>query len=398
MDFTPTVIDNYVESNRDEAIACLVEAVQIPSVTGDELAFSKVLKRRMEENGLTVETDAEVEGRPNLLADWQGTRPGKRFVFNGHMDVFPPDTVDPGPFGPWAGTISDGWLFGRGAADMKSGDCAALMAVAFLRRMGFDPKGSVLLSYMVDEENGGTHGVQYLLKKNKLQGDFGICMDCSAGKLLVTHGGGIRASCTYTSEPRHSSIRYPGKNALRKAAVAINELYKIDDRLGTVYPENFDQPCMSINLLHAGTAANVHPAQATFTIDRRLVPGEDRYAALKEITDTLDRLKEDDAEFDYQFEISSMSPYLDIPEDDPFIQLLQKSYEQIMGKPVEIFRRAGGSDASFIRESTGMPIPNFGVAEDRGEGGSGRPDERVNVQGYLDFIKVYMMAVVNALS
>ena len=67
-----------------------------------------------------------------------------------------------------------------------------------------------------------------------------------------------------------------------------------------------------------------------------------------------------------------------------------------MGKPVEIYRRAGGSDAANIREATGMPIPNFGIAGDIGE--SGEPNEKISVQGYLDFIKIYMMTVVNALN
>lgn len=396
MNFTPEEISAYVENNREEALRCLEETVRTPSVTGDELAVSKVFTRWMEENGLTVTQHEEVEGRPNLLADWQGSRPGKRFVFNGHMDVFPPDAKDPGLYGPWAGKIVDGYLYGRGAADMKGGDCGALMAVIFLRRMGFDPKGSVLLSYMVDEENGSGHGVKYMVRNNLIQGDFGLCMEGTCGKLLVTHGGIIRAFCTYTSEARHSSVRYHGDNALKKAIHAITELYKIDDRLGTVHLENFDQPCLSITMMNSGTAPNVHPSKATFVIDRRLVPGENHEEALKEITDVLDRLKTADPSYDYGLDVTSARPFLDIPEDDPFIQLTAKSYEQIMGKPVEIYRRAGGSDAANIREATGMPIPNFGIAGDIGE--SGEPNEKISVQGYLDFIKIYMMTVVNALN
>lgn len=169
----------------------------------------------------------------------------------------------------------------------------------------------------------------------------------------------------------------------------------MDDRLATVFPENFEQPCLSVTILHAGTAANVHPSKATFTFDRRLVPGETHEAALKEITDALDKLKEENAEYDYTLEITNSRPFLDIPVEDPFIQLTMKSYEQIMGKPVEIYRRPGGSDAANIREATGMPIPNFGIGVDTE---SGKANERVEIQGYLDFIKIYMMTVVNALS
>lgn len=389
-------ISKFVEDNKDEAIRCLQEIVQTPSPTGSEQAVSEVFTRWMEENGLHVTQHCDVEGRPNLLAQWQGSKPGKRFVFNGHMDVFPPDAKDPGLYGPWSGKIVDGYLYGRGAADMKGGDCGALMAVIFLRRMGFDPKGSVLLSYMVDEENGGGHGVQYMLKNHLIEGDFGLCMECTCGKLLVTHGGILRGTCTYTAEPAHTSQRYVGDNALKKAIRAIEALYKIDDRLATITPENFAPPCLSVTILHAGTAGNVHPSKATFTFDRRLIPGETHEAALREITDVLDKLKQENPSYDYTLEITNNRPFLDIPEDDPFIRLTMKSYEQIMGKAVEIYRRPGGSDAANIRQETGMSIPNFGIGMDMEE--SGKANEKVTLQGYLDFIKIYMMTVVNALS
>lgn len=396
MVFSPESIAQYVEENRDEALRCLAEVVQTPSVSGDEVAVSHVITKWIEKCGLTATVHEEVEGRPNLLADWQGSKPGKRFVFNGHMDVFPPDPVDPGPYGPWAGKIANGYLYGRGAADMKGGDCGALMAVLFLRRMGFDPKGSVLLSYMCDEENGGGKGVQYMVKNNLIQGDFGLCMECTCGKLLVAHGGILRGHCTYTAVAQHSSQRYPGENALQKAVHAITELLKINDRLANVHPKNFDQPCFSVTVFNAGEAANVHPSKATFWFDRRLVPGEDHEEALKEITDVLDKLKAADPAYDYSMEITSSRPFLDIPEDDPFIKLVAHSYEQVMGKPVEIYRRPGGSDAANIRRATGMAIPNFGTAFDMAE--SGMPGEKISVQGYLDFIKIYMLSVVNALS
>ena len=125
------------------------------------------------------------------------------------------------------------------------------------------------------------------------------------------------------------------------------------------------------------------------------MPGETHEEALKEIIDALDKLKADNAAYDYTLEITNSRPFLDIPEEDPFIQLTMKSYEQIMGKPVEIYRRPGGSDAANIREATGMPILNFGIGVDTE---SGTANEKVSVQGYLDFIKIYMMTVVNALS
>ena len=143
---TAKQISDYVDTHRDEAIAFLQEIVQTPSVTGDEEPVSFVFERKMKEAGLEVKRLEAKPHRPNLYAEWFGTQKGKRFVFNGHMDVFPPDDRDPGYFGPWSGKIEDGYLYGRGSCDMKGGDAGVMMAVLFLRKMGFDPKGSIALT------------------------------------------------------------------------------------------------------------------------------------------------------------------------------------------------------------------------------------------------------------
>ena len=117
---------------------------------------------------------------------------------------------------------------------------------------------------------------------------------------------------------------------------------------------------------------------------------------MKEITDVLDALKKEDDSFDYQLTVTSRRPLLDIPKDDPFIQLVAKSYKEVMGKDVEMVAEPWGSDAAWIRKVTHMPIPNFGAAN--GENEMGKANEKISTQKYLDFIKVYMMTVVNALS
>ena len=394
---TAKEISDFVEANRTEAIERLQELLRTPSVTGDEEPVSFVFEKRMKDSGLNVDRIEAKPHRPNLLALWEGSQKGKTFVFNGHMDVFPPDPEDPGMFGPWSGKEHEGCIYGRGASDMKGGDAGALMAVIFLRKMGFDPKGNVLLSWMCDEEFGGELGVQYLLSKGYLRGDFGICMEPSDGMLVPQHGGILRGYISYKSEPGHTALLYKGKTALQKAVTAIGELEVLNSTLITrPSSKGLPPPHLTIAVMNSGKAANVYPSEATFWFDRRLVPGENHDEALKEITDVLDALKKEDDSFDYQLTVTSRRPLLDIPKDDPFIQLVAKSYKEVMGKDVEMVAEPWGSDAAWIRKVTHMPIPNFGAAN--GENEMGKANEKISTQKYLDFIKVYMMTVVNALS
>lgn len=104
-------ISDYVEKYRDECIRCAQEIISTPSVTPEEEPVSLVFTKWMQENGLKVEKYEFAPHRPNLFAEWKGTQPGKRFVFNGHMDVFPPD-ANGMPYGPWSAEIHDGKIWG----------------------------------------------------------------------------------------------------------------------------------------------------------------------------------------------------------------------------------------------------------------------------------------------
>lgn len=274
-----------VEENRDEAIQFLVNAVQIPSVTGEEENISKFYHQKFDAMGLETEVHAMQENRPNLISTWKNTD-GPTFVFNGHYDVFPPVASDPGKYGPWAGKIVDGCLYGRGSVDMKGGLCAAVMAVDFLKRNGFQPNGNVVISCDCDEELGGKYGVEYLLSQNLLNYDFGITMEPTQGMVHIEGGGGLFLKVTYTSETWHGGVQRNGwVDALQKAVIAAQKLYELDAKIRKEkYYEPFDGGAfLSITEFDAGEAMNVHPSSCSFTVDRRLVPGETPESVKKEI-------------------------------------------------------------------------------------------------------------------
>ncbi len=355
---TPEQIIQTVEDHKEEAISCLQEIVQTPSPTGNELAVSRVFKKWMERCGLTVKEYSAEKGRPNLIAEWNGSQPGKRFIFNGHMDVFPPSAGNDGWYGPWSGKIVDGYIYGRGTVDMKGGDCAALMAVRLLRKLNFDPKGSVVLSYMVDEENGGWKGVKYLIEKGLLNGDFGICMEPTNGRILNRHRGILRMQFTYRADPHHASTPHPRKDALQKAITAINQLYLLNDHLCDRTDEyGAATRCLSVTVLHAGNTPNVQPGLAEFIIDRRVDMDESFDAVKQEILDVFETLKFQNPEFEYEYKILSDRPLLDIPDDNTFIQTAARSYEKIMKKPAKLYTRAGGSDAASLFQTLIIPSP-----------------------------------------
>lgn len=386
-------IREYVENHKEEMVKCLSEILSVPSVTGHEWEVSRVFKKYMEEMGLEVqEVSAEPE-RVNLIADWQGEE-GPRFLFNGHMDVFPPTDGDNGLYGPWSGKIADGYVYGRGASDMKGGDCAAMMAVKTLRELGYHPKGTVSLSFMCDEENGGGLGVKYLVKNGYLKSEYGICMEPSNMDLIVGHTGILRLYITYTGDPASSYRPHPNMDALEKAILAVDALYRLRNKIQSRENAAYGCPSLSVTTLHAGTATNVFSTKATLSIDRRLVPGETHDMALKEITDTLDELKNSEYSMDYQIEMISDRPFLEVNENSKIVSGIRDAYRELFEYSPRVRRRHGGSDAANIFNTFGTQIPNLGPGEEKE---CAKTNEKISIDNYLQMIMIYALTVVNVI-
>lgn len=401
MEFLKEDIISMVEENQKEAVDFLTEAVRTPSVTGDEQAVSLVFRRWMEESGLVVETHEKVKGRPNLISEWAGDDEGPVLVLNGHYDVFPPVPGDDGTYGPWAGRIVDGKLYGRGSVDMKSGLCATVMAVRLLKKAGFIPKGKVILSCDCDEERAGEYGVNYLLEKGLLKGDFGICAEPTRppgskhSKVLVTGTAGWMAEVICKGAGGHASVPCPGTDAISAAISAIAAYREYGQKIQQErYYEPFKKgPNCSVTMIRGGEAFNVHASSCTFTVDRRLVPTEKMDEVRLEMTAIMENQRERYGT-DYEIVFTEVMPPYELNPQDPFVLDLLDAYEKITGEKTERYYRPGGSDAHKIVQAYGMCMPNFGPGTDLL---SATSDEHVEIEEYLKFIKIYMYVIVKLL-
>jgi len=399
---TASEIIDYVEANRTRIIECLVQMLRVPSVTGEELAVSKVFSDWIESFGIDVQIVGASEDRPNILAEWFGSRPGKRFIFNGHMDTFPPN-ADPGLYGPFSGKIVDSYIYGRGACDMKGGDAAILMATGLLKEMGFDPEGSILLNFVCDEENHSHLGTRWLLERGLLNGDYGICPEATGGRIRLGHGGIVHLAFTYTAEAAHALHHHPSMDALEKANTAMRALYDFRDRvIKNKKDPAYGHPSLSITTLHAGSVPNVQAEQATFTIDRRTLPSETKEEVIREITDVLDSLKNVDKRMDYQMRFIDDRPFLEVSKDSPVVRAAAEAYEEITGKPAVTYKQFGGTDAALFQQATDIHMPVWGAALTEMDGelefGECTPNERISIDLYVESVAYYMLTVIKLMT
>ncbi len=265
-------IRNRVESLRDEVVALTQALIRIPTLNppGDAYApCAELIGERLKRRGFSIEYvrgegtpgDSDRYPRMNVIARFEGARPGPCVHFNGHTDVVAVGagwTVD-----PFGGEVRDGRVYGRGACDMKGGIAASIIAVEALIAECPDLIGALEISGTVDEESGGYGGVAHLAQRgyfSKPRVDHVIIPEpLNVDRVCLGHRGVWWATIETKGRIAHGSMPFLGDSAIRHMAAVLDrferELYpKIGAKRTTmpVVPPGARASTMNINAIHGG--------------------------------------------------------------------------------------------------------------------------------------------------
>lgn len=387
-------ISSFVDAHRIQAITFLQSYLQIPSPTGSESAVSAYLESYLCKKKFDVEIVEKYPGRPNLLMNWYGGE-GKTLLFNGHLDVFPP--TGNAHRNPWSGEIKGDKIYARGATDMKAGNAAGILAISYLKEMGFVPNGTIKIGLNCDEEQGGEAGILYCIEKGLLKADFTICMEASENTVIVDTDGRIAWKISFKSNSWHAGTRLPQFDALYLAYKAIECILEYDKKLlNERYFKDGSGAVISVTAISAGNngeTVNVHPKNAVIWVDRRYTTGESIESAEQEIRNVLNSV----ALLRGSFEIETLfaGPRLVIDPQDRDIQGCINAYETVFHKSIHPGRRCGAGDAGKLAVAYGQKVPQFGPGV---YSVLGTDDEYVSLDQYIGFIKVYMLFISNYFS
>src|SRR5262245_22782727 len=203
----------------------------------------------------------------------------RTLYFSGHYDVVPMTT--PGQCAPLRRGRP---LFGRGAADMKSGLASMLYAAVALQRLRVPLDGRVGLVFVPDEETGGRRGSGFLAAARRL-GSNGIGMltpEPTSGVIWNANRGALTMRVTVHGREAHVGLLHQGRNAFEDAVRVVAGLQRLARRVGRrrtrfrVTPDAARRSLMLIGgRVEAGSNFNVVPGRCVFTVDRRINPEED---------------------------------------------------------------------------------------------------------------------------
>jgi succinyl-diaminopimelate desuccinylase len=344
-----------------DPVSLTADLVKCASVTPEEGGALGVLATLLEGAGFEC-TRVDRGAVSNLYARWGARGANRSFGFNGHTDVVPVGDLDAWSVDPFGAVIRDGFLYGRGATDMKSGVAAfAAAAVDFVRDT--PPEGAVVLAITGDEEGEATDGTSALLDWMNTQGE--VMTDCLVGEptcpevmgemIKIGRRGSMTAFFTVRGKQGHAAYPHRALNPMPVMARLIAGLSSHELDQGT---EHFDPSSLQCTTIDAGNAAtNVIPAECRATVNIRFNDAHTSEAVTAWLQSEADALAaETGAVIEMRVRVSGESF---VTPPGALSALVAGAVEAETGVTPEMSTTGGTSDARFVKDH--CPVVEFGL-------------------------------------
>lgn len=256
-----------------DPVALTADLIRCPSVTPNEGGALVLLERLLSEAGFECHRVDRGEVS-NLFARWGKKGANRSFGFNGHVDVVPVGDLAAWTQDPFGAAVVDGWMYGRGATDMKSGVAAFVAAaVDFVRET--PPDGAVILTITGDEEGPSVDGTVALLDWMAEQGERmthclvgePTCPDTLGDMMKIGRRGSLTAWFTAQGVQGHSAYPHRARNPMSALVKLMARLEAAPMDQGTAH---FDPSTLVITTIDCGNpATNVIPAKGSATVNIR---------------------------------------------------------------------------------------------------------------------------------
>jgi succinyl-diaminopimelate desuccinylase len=344
-----------------DPVALTADLVRCASVTPVEGGALVLLEKRLFSAGFHC-TRVDRGGTANLFARWGRQGANKTFGFNGHTDVVPVGDAAAWTQDPFGAAIVDGWMYGRGTTDMKSGVAAfAAAAIDFVRDT--PPDGAVILTITGDEEGEATDGTVALLDWMATQGERmthclvgePTCPNVMGEMIKIGRRGSMTANITATGVQGHSAYPHRAKNPMSALVRFLSRLEGAPLDKGT---DHFDASTLAITTIDCGNPANnVIPARGTAAVNIRFNDLHSGASLTKWLQDHADAVAvETGVQIALHIGISGES-FLTSPGE--FSALVARSVQAETGVTPANSTSGGTSDARFVKDH--CPVVEFGL-------------------------------------
>lgn len=372
-----------------DPVAFAAELIRCPSVTPAEGGALDLLEERLTALGFTCHRlpfEEPGEDRVDNLYARIGTA-APNLCFAGHTDVVPPGNASDWQVGPFEGTVKDGVIWGRGAADMKGSIAAfAAAAAAHIKTQGTEA-GSISFLITGDEEGPAVNGTVKMLDwldRHNEQIDHCVVGEPTnpheLGEMIkIGRRGSVNMVITAQGKQGHVAYPHLADNPVPHLVAALAALDALELDQGTEHfqPSNLEITTVDV----ANEATNVIPATARARINIRFNDRHTGQSLIDLVKNTVSAVAaKRDATLTVSAKISGESF---VTQPGPFVDLVARAVEHVLGRAPELSTTGGTSDARFIKNH--CPVLEFGLVGETMH----KVDERVPAHDVEQLTAIY---------
>jgi len=399
------------------ALACVDEAelidltralIRISSVVrpgeagATEAAVARHVEAWLTKQGFDLEIQEVAPDRPNVVA-WLGEKgTGKSLLLEGHTDVVTEGNPAEWTHPPFGADLVDGRIYGRGAADMKGGLAAAMVAATAIKRSGVALRGRLVVGALVDEE-GDMIGVKHLCTTAiGRELDAAIICEPEQNELCLEQRGVVWARVAIRGRMAHGAMPEAGVNPITALGALLAEVPALERRLRrlcrrsphlrppTVTPTIARSPVQGVE------QSNVIPSSARALLDVRLTPGPDEAAVAREIDAACRQAMARCPGSTIEWEpVNGFRLATRVERSEPLVRAMIAGVRRATGRRPVFGGVPGSTDGTILRMQLGIPIVTCGPGHRLIPH---QADEYVEVAELVDAAKIYVASALSFLA
>jgi succinyl-diaminopimelate desuccinylase len=389
-----------------ELVALTRELVRLPSVVDaerhtTEAAVAEHVERWLAKEGFDVERQPVAPDRWNVVATFGEAGSGPTLLLEGHTDVVTEGDPAAWRFPPFSGDLAEGRIWGRGAADMKGGLAAAMVAAAAVKRSGSPVRGRLVVAALVDEEADMLGVKHFVASAIGRQIDAAIICEPEQNEICLEQRGVVWARVALRGRMAHGAMPGTGVNPVTGVGAVLRQLPLLERRLRRLCrrSRHLQSPTVTPTVVQAprrGVAqANVIPASAQLVLDIRLTPGPDEAAVRAEIDRICQAAAESVPGLSVGWEaVNGFRMATVVERREPLVRAVMAGVRQATDRRPVFGGVPGSTDGTILRMARGIPIVTLGPGKRLIPH---QVDEHVELAELVDAAKIYVASALNFL-
>lgn len=404
-------IDSYEESIIDYAI----NLVEFPSTSGNEKEAQKYVKKVMndlefdqidmwepdidelQKHPAFISQRKNFKGSPNVVGVVRGSGGGRSLILNSHIDIVPEGDHKQWQYPPFARTVKNGVIYGRGISDMKGTKAAIFGAIQALKSENIKLKGDLIVESVIEEETGSAGTLACALRGYKA--DAAVLPEPSGFKICPAQQGASWFRIHVRGKSAHAGQRYLGINAITKSTKVLTAIKSFEDHINKKCTSDLykDVPIpftINIGCIKGGKWPSTVPEEVVIEGRLGVPPG----LSLDEVWQMFERWIAAETSHDQwlaenQPVVEWFGSYWASAQIDPqhgIVKAATAAYEMVSGQSAEIVGTPWGTDGRMLTEFADTPALVFGPGTS-----AHCPDEFMKVSDLIRYTKMLAAIIID---